>query len=224
MKRLATRRGTRSRLRRRPHGRVAAFGDGDVGRRGQVARVALAPSSAIARCSRSTPRSGCAGTSCRTRRFPRKGLTIKDMNEPQRALAHDLLKTGLSARGYLTATSIMELENVLRAIEGGRPHGARPRGLSLLRLRHAGRQAGLGLALRRAPPLASASTSSAAQLTAQLARVLRLESRRGPSSGAAEGHARARRGGGRRPRAARQRSTRRSGRRRSCRSRRPATS
>jgi Protein of unknown function (DUF3500) len=51
--------------------------------------------------------------------FPRKGLTIKEMSEPQRALAHDLLKTGLSARGYLTATSIMELEKVLRAIEGG---------------------------------------------------------------------------------------------------------
>jgi hypothetical protein len=51
--------------------------------------------------------------------FPRKGLTIKEMNESQRALAHDLLKTGLSARGYLTATSIMELEKVLRAIEGG---------------------------------------------------------------------------------------------------------
>jgi len=51
--------------------------------------------------------------------FPRKGLTIKAMSEPQRALAHDLLKTGLSARGYLTATSIMELEKVLRAIEGG---------------------------------------------------------------------------------------------------------
>ena len=51
--------------------------------------------------------------------FPRKGLTIKDMTESQRALAHELLKTGLSARGYLTTTSIMELEKVLRAIEGG---------------------------------------------------------------------------------------------------------
>jgi hypothetical protein len=30
-----------------------------------------------------------------------RGSPIKDMNEPQRALAHDLLKTGLSARGYL---------------------------------------------------------------------------------------------------------------------------
>src|SRR5262245_44639450 len=51
--------------------------------------------------------------------FERKGLTIKEMSETQRTLAHDLLKTGLSARGYLTATSIMELEKVLRAIEGG---------------------------------------------------------------------------------------------------------
>jgi hypothetical protein len=51
--------------------------------------------------------------------FPRNGLTFKEMSEPQRALAHDLLKTGLSARGYMTATSIMELEKVLRVIEGG---------------------------------------------------------------------------------------------------------
>jgi hypothetical protein len=50
--------------------------------------------------------------------FARNGLMIKEMSEPQRAFAHDLLKTGLSARGYLTATSIMELEKVLHAIEG----------------------------------------------------------------------------------------------------------
>jgi len=48
----------------------------------------------------------------------RKGVRIKEMTEPQRALAHALLKTGLSARGYLTATEIMSLENVLQAIEG----------------------------------------------------------------------------------------------------------
>lgn len=54
--------------------------------------------------------------------FPRKGLAIKDMNESQRKLAHDLLRTGLSQRGYTAATAIMELETVLRAIEsaGGR--------------------------------------------------------------------------------------------------------
>src|SRR3954451_14727565 len=39
--------------------------------------------------------------------FPRKGLMVKSMNEQQRGLAHALLKTGLSQRGYMTATSIM---------------------------------------------------------------------------------------------------------------------
>ena len=49
--------------------------------------------------------------------FPRKGLMIKGMNEAQRRLAHDLLKTGLSERGYLTVTAIMNLETVLKAME-----------------------------------------------------------------------------------------------------------
>jgi hypothetical protein len=52
-----------------------------------------------------------------TETFPRKGLTIKEMSEAQRKLAHDLIKAGLSQRGYLTASSIMELETVLGALE-----------------------------------------------------------------------------------------------------------
>src|SRR6058998_2528796 len=52
-----------------------------------------------------------------TETFPRKGLTIKEMNESQRKLAHDLIKAGLSQRGYLTASQIMELEKTLGAIE-----------------------------------------------------------------------------------------------------------
>src|SRR5207249_3297367 len=52
-----------------------------------------------------------------TEMFPRHGLTIGSMTDAQRKLAHDLLKSGLSQKGYLTATSIMELENVLRVIE-----------------------------------------------------------------------------------------------------------
>jgi hypothetical protein len=52
-----------------------------------------------------------------TEMFPRKGLLLRDMTPAQRALAHDLLKAGLSQRGYMTATQIMDLENVLRAIE-----------------------------------------------------------------------------------------------------------
>jgi hypothetical protein len=52
-----------------------------------------------------------------TETFPRNGLTIKDMTEPQRKLAHDLLRAGLSQRGYLTVTQIMELERVLATLE-----------------------------------------------------------------------------------------------------------
>jgi hypothetical protein len=47
----------------------------------------------------------------------RTGLPLKEMTEPQRAKAHALLKTGLSMRGYTTATTIISLENVLKAIE-----------------------------------------------------------------------------------------------------------
>jgi hypothetical protein len=51
--------------------------------------------------------------------FERNGLQIKTMTEPQRKLAHELLKTGLSARGYDTYTKIMQLENILKAVEKG---------------------------------------------------------------------------------------------------------
>ena len=51
--------------------------------------------------------------------FERNGLQVKAMTEPQRKLAHDLLKTGLSDRGYTTYTQIMQLENILKAQEKG---------------------------------------------------------------------------------------------------------
>ena len=47
----------------------------------------------------------------------RTGLPLKEMTDAQRTRAHALLKTGLSMRGYATATRIIELENVLRSIE-----------------------------------------------------------------------------------------------------------
>ena len=53
--------------------------------------------------------------------FPRNGLTLGQMNQSQRTLAHDLLKTGLSQRGYMTATQVMELEKVLAALENAQP-------------------------------------------------------------------------------------------------------
>jgi hypothetical protein len=52
-----------------------------------------------------------------TELFPRHGLTVKQMNQSQRKLAHELLKAGLSQRGYMTATQIMQLESVLAALE-----------------------------------------------------------------------------------------------------------
>jgi hypothetical protein len=63
-----------------------------------------------------------------TNMFPRQGLPIKEMTEPQRKLAHELLKSGLSQRGYTTTTAIMEqLEAILRETEaaarGGKPGG-----------------------------------------------------------------------------------------------------
>jgi hypothetical protein len=67
--------------------------------------------------------------------FPRNGLTIKEMSEPQRKLALDLLKTGLSQRGYLTATAIMDLETILGALEAAERAAAAqpPRGTPIVR-------------------------------------------------------------------------------------------
>ncbi len=61
-----------------------------------------------------------------TENFPRNGLLIKDMTEAQRTAAYDVLKTGLSARGYQTYTAIIQLEAVLREIEQGRAQARDP--------------------------------------------------------------------------------------------------
>jgi len=52
---------------------------------------------------------------------PRKGLPIKDMTPPQRLLAHALLSSGLSQRGYMKATTIMSLEQILYDLENRPP-------------------------------------------------------------------------------------------------------
>lgn len=54
-----------------------------------------------------------------TEMFARNGLTLKEMTPAQRDAAQALLKSGLSQHGYLTATTIMSLENILRAVEAG---------------------------------------------------------------------------------------------------------
>lgn len=52
-----------------------------------------------------------------TEMFARHGLTLGEMTPPQRTLAHALLESALSERGFLTARAIMDLETVLRALE-----------------------------------------------------------------------------------------------------------
>jgi hypothetical protein len=60
--------------------------------------------------------------------FERNGLQVKAMTEPQRKLAHDLLRTGLSERGYDTYAQIMQLESILRDIERGKGPTRDPEG------------------------------------------------------------------------------------------------
>jgi len=50
--------------------------------------------------------------------FERQGLRINEMDATQRQRAHDLLRAGLSERGYMTATQIMEAEGILAMLEG----------------------------------------------------------------------------------------------------------
>jgi hypothetical protein len=48
---------------------------------------------------------------------PRKGLTLKEMSPHQKALAAALMSAGLSQQGYIKATTIMSLEDILRILE-----------------------------------------------------------------------------------------------------------
>ena len=63
--------------------------------------------------------------------WPRQGVPLKTMTAEQKTLARELLKAGLSQRGYLTATAIMDLETVLGALEASQgikmPPGRLPR-------------------------------------------------------------------------------------------------
>jgi hypothetical protein len=50
----------------------------------------------------------------------RKGMSFKELTTVQRPLAHALLSSGLSQRGYGAAVTIMSLEQILKEVEGGR--------------------------------------------------------------------------------------------------------
>jgi hypothetical protein len=51
---------------------------------------------------------------------PRKGLPWSQMTPTQQLLAHALVSSGLSRRGYLKTTTVMSLEEILADIEKGR--------------------------------------------------------------------------------------------------------
>jgi uncharacterized protein DUF3500 len=59
---------------------------------------------------------------------PRKGLALRDMTPEQKQLAHALLSAGLSQRGYIKATQIMSLDEVLRLLENGKGPRRDPEG------------------------------------------------------------------------------------------------
>jgi hypothetical protein len=59
---------------------------------------------------------------------PRKGLPMRDMTAEQKQLAHALLSAGLSQRGYIKATEIMSLDEVLRLLENGKGPKRDPEG------------------------------------------------------------------------------------------------
>jgi hypothetical protein len=48
----------------------------------------------------------------------RRGLSLKEMDGSQRKLAHALLSSGMSRRGYAKALDIMSLESILGELEG----------------------------------------------------------------------------------------------------------
>jgi hypothetical protein len=50
----------------------------------------------------------------------RKGLPIKELSSEQRALAFGLIQSGLGGSGFMKATTVMSLEQVLRELEKGR--------------------------------------------------------------------------------------------------------
>jgi len=58
----------------------------------------------------------------------RKGLPLRDMTPTQKQLAHALLAAGLSQRGYIKATTIMSLDEILKVMENGKGPRRDPEG------------------------------------------------------------------------------------------------
>ena len=52
------------------------------------------------------------------KQFTRKGVRLEELNAAQKAAAMELLRSGLSAKGYEQATTIIGLEQLLNEWEG----------------------------------------------------------------------------------------------------------
>ena len=52
--------------------------------------------------------------------YPRSGLALGELSEPQRITLHDLLAASMSGEGYGEATKIMWIDDILRGIEADR--------------------------------------------------------------------------------------------------------
>jgi hypothetical protein len=127
----------------------------------------------------------------------RAGVALRDMTDEQRRLAHALLRTGLSSRGYLKATSIMALEGVLRDLENARGSDGAwrdPENYAFRGVRHAVLVCAVGLAYRGPSPLAAVRVDHQ-RAARRDAGVLRREPGRGEER-SPRGPARARARGG----------------------------
>ncbi|MGL6095162.1 MAG: DUF3500 domain-containing protein [Fimbriiglobus sp.] len=54
------------------------------------------------------------------KQFTRKGVRLEELDDTQKAAAFDLLKSGLSGRGFEQASTIISLESLLADLEGGK--------------------------------------------------------------------------------------------------------
>ncbi len=87
--------------------------------------------------------------------FPRKGVAFRTMSPAQKDKAHALLKSGLSQKGYLTATAIIDLEDTLRAIENSPRFARSPLDYQFTVFGTPGRARHVGLARRGPSPVAA---------------------------------------------------------------------
>ena len=110
----------------------------------------------------------------------RLGLPIKELTSEQRALAFGLISTGLGGGGYLKATTIMSLEQVLQELEQGKGPVRDPERYFLTIFGTPSDQGQVGLAGRGASPLAQLHARGR-QDRGGHAQLLRLQPGRGPT-------------------------------------------